>query len=144
MNQNLHTNELDFGYKIRHALDEQANHIPEHTLNKLKQARQNAIQHALQPRVSLLSTLRLASANYGLNFSLNFSLFQRFFLVIPAIALVLSLSGLWQNEQQRHIMDTAEIDAALLADELPLNAYLDHGFSAYLATQAEHAAAYDQ
>jgi hypothetical protein len=29
----------------------------------------------------------------------------------------------------------AELDAAVLADELPLTAYLDHGFNAYLESQ---------
>jgi hypothetical protein len=29
----------------------------------------------------------------------------------------------------------AELDAAVLSDELPLTAYLDHGFNAYLESQ---------
>ena len=44
---------------------------------------------------------------------------------------------MFKYEQQKHISDTADIDAAVLSDELPLSAYLDHGFSAYLARQAE-------
>jgi hypothetical protein len=34
------------------------------------------------------------------------------------------------------VADLAELDAAVLSDELPLSAYLDHGFNAYL-TQSE-------
>ena len=37
------------------------------------------------------------------------------------------------KEQQERIADLAEIDAAVLSDELPLDAYLDHGFNAYLS-----------
>ncbi|CAG9188733.1 hypothetical protein BVI2075_1310016 [Burkholderia vietnamiensis] len=29
--------------------------------------------------------------------------------------------------------ELADIDAAMLSDDLPLNAYLDHGFNAYLS-----------
>jgi hypothetical protein len=41
----------------------------------------------------------------------------------------------YQVEQERRIAEIAELDAAVLSDELPLTAYLDHGFNAYLAQQ---------
>jgi hypothetical protein len=31
----------------------------------------------------------------------------------------------------------AELDAAVLSDELPLSAYLDHGFNAYLENREQ-------
>jgi hypothetical protein len=57
-------------------------------------------------------------------------------MVLPLLALVGGLAGIYQYEQQERIADLAEIDAAVLSDELPLSAYLDHGFNAYL-TQSE-------
>lgn len=37
----------------------------------------------------------------------------------------------WENMQRA--AELADIDAAMLSDNLPLNAYLDHGFNAYLS-----------
>ena len=45
--------------------------------------------------------------------------------------------GVYQYEQKQRIAELAELDAALLSDELPLSAYLDHGFNAYLANRSE-------
>jgi hypothetical protein len=53
-------------------------------------------------------------------------------VTVPLIVLALGLIGIYQVEQERRISDTAELDAAVLADELPLSAYLDHGFNAFL------------
>jgi hypothetical protein len=47
------------------------------------------------------------------------------------------LIGIVQYEKQLRINETADIDAAMLTDELPLSAYADHGFNAYLATREE-------
>jgi hypothetical protein len=54
---------------------------------------------------------------------------------VPLFALVAGLAGVYQHEQKQHIADLAELDAAVLSDELPLTAYLDDGFNAYLASQ---------
>ena len=50
-------------------------------------------------------------------------------------ALLLAL-GYWQYLEQQGA-DLGDIDAALLADDLPVNAYLDHRFDAWLK-RSEH------
>ena len=45
--------------------------------------------------------------------------------------------GIYQAEQQQRISELAELDAAVLSDELPLSAYLDHGFNAYLTKREQ-------
>jgi hypothetical protein len=45
--------------------------------------------------------------------------------------------GVYQYEQQQSIVELAEMDAAVLSDELPLSAYLDQGFGAYLETREQ-------
>ena len=58
-------------------------------------------------------------------------------VALPVVIVFASLVGMYQAEKRQHIVDLAEIDAMVLTDELPLNAYLDHGFNAYLAQQGE-------
>ncbi len=52
--------------------------------------------------------------------------------MLPLFALVggLALIQNWQNRTQ--VTAAAEIDEALLADDLPINAYRDPGFSEFL------------
>jgi len=49
--------------------------------------------------------------------------------VVLLVAGILSYQY-WQAEQQAH--DIEETDAAILASELPIEAYLDEGFQAWL------------
>ena len=53
-------------------------------------------------------------------------------MLLPLIALLLALAGTayWQILQQDDNND--EIDSLLLSDDLPINAYLDKGFDAWL------------
>jgi hypothetical protein len=54
-------------------------------------------------------------------------------LGIGLMAVVLAcVFGIFQVEQQRRIEELADIDSALLSDDLPISAYADHGFNAYL------------
>ncbi len=59
--------------------------------------------------------------------------FGRASLVASAILLVgACLTGLYQFEQDRRIEELADVDSAVLNDDLPISAYADHGFNAYL------------
>jgi hypothetical protein len=58
-------------------------------------------------------------------------------IAAPLLAGALLFVGLYQFEQQQKITETADIDAAVLSDDLPLSAYLDHGFNAYLDSKAQ-------
>ena len=51
--------------------------------------------------------------------------------VVPIAALVLGLMGVAYVHNGGLSSDIADIDAALLTDELPINAYLDTGFDAW-------------
>ena len=52
----------------------------------------------------------------------------------PTVALLVAgLFAIAYFEDQQRNSELADIDAAMLSDDLPLNAYLDHGFNAYLS-----------
>ena len=57
---------------------------------------------------------------------------QRLASVLPLMLLVLGLVTIQHLHEQAEIRAAAEIDAALLADDLPPEAYGDPGFGAYL------------
>ena len=52
--------------------------------------------------------------------------------VAPLIVLVFGLIGIAQWQDESRINDIAEVDAALLTDDVPPDAYADSGFLAFL------------
>ncbi|MDY7574270.1 DUF3619 family protein [Actimicrobium sp. CCI2.3] len=132
----MNTRELNFAYKVRHALNENLDNLPKATTDRLAAARKKALSVKRQdsPLKVFATEHALAGAAAGL-ISKTSPWFNRIGLILPLLALVAGLSGMYQFEKQQRISDTAEIDAAVLSDELPLSAYLDNGFSAYLAKQ---------
>jgi hypothetical protein len=126
----MNHDDIDFAYKVRHALNENLDHLPASTVERLAAARKQAVaRKKAQSPVQVAQ--RLLAGNVGAFFS--FSSLGRAGAIIPLLALVAALSGVYQYEQEQHIAELAELDAAVLSDELPLTAYLDHGFNEYLA-----------
>lgn len=129
----MNTDDINLAYKVRHALNEQLDTLPDATTSRLASARAAALarKKADAPRAS---TVQAGKKSTG------FAMFSssgwgRFAVAVPLFALVAGLSGIYQHEQKQHIAEIAELDAAVLSDELPLTAYLDDGFNAYLASQ---------
>ncbi len=56
-------------------------------------------------------------------------------LVLPALFVVLSVAAIYTWQQNQRLAETEEIDAELLTDDLPIDAYLDRGFEAWLKKQ---------
>jgi hypothetical protein len=52
--------------------------------------------------------------------------------VAPLVVLVFGLIGIAQWQDESRINDIAEVDAALLSDDVPPDAYADSGFLAFL------------
>lgn len=134
----MNTDDLNFAYKVRHALNEKLDELPASTTDRLAQARKMALArkkaHVEQPLSVRVTRTELASAGGGISGLFSpFAWLGRMSMAVPALVLVVGMVGIYQYEQQERIADLAEIDAAVLSDELPLDAYLDHGFNAYLS-----------
>lgn len=123
MNDNLR-DEQQFAYKVRHHLDHSTESLDALTLNKLMVARQKALAGK---RVAVAG-LSLA----GVGHIVNDVLMPQARTLMALLALAVGVVGTyyWNNFQQAD--ENEEIDSALLADDLPINAYLDHGFHAWL------------
>jgi hypothetical protein len=130
--------ELNFAYKVRHALNEQLDILPASTVERLASARKIALSRKKSDAPMRVAVTQKALAGHVGNFGNEpLSWLGRIGLAIPAVVLVVGLIGIVQYEKQLRINETADIDAAMLTDELPLSAYADHGFNAYLATREE-------
>ncbi|MDB5790271.1 MAG: hypothetical protein JWQ80_295 [Massilia sp.] len=129
----MNTDDINLAYKLRHALNEHLDALPASTTERLAAARALALarKKADAPAGARQAVRRL----FGVRFHLSGAGLGRLGVAIPLLALVFGLGGLYQYDQQQRIAELAELDAAVLADELPLTAYLDHGFNAYLESQ---------
>jgi hypothetical protein len=130
--------ELNFAYKVRHALNESADNLPASTIERLSSARKIALSRK-KPESRLRAFVpRFAFAGEtGRLFDAPSAWLGRMGLAIPIVVVALGLASIYHYEQQRRINDLADIDAAVLSDDLPLSAYLDHGFNGYLANRGE-------
>jgi len=101
-------------------------------LERLALSRKLALRAQRSARPALAALRRPAFAGSG--GTLSFPQGRgRAGLGIGLMAVVLAcLFGIFQVEQQRRIEELADIDSALLSDDLPISAYADHGFNAYL------------
>ena len=125
--------DIEFAYKVRRALNESAENIPESTLNRLSNARKIAISRKKQENaVAVFVPKGILAGNSGFSFQGPNSWFGKLGVALPMLVLIVGLFGIYEYEQKQRINDLAEIDAAVLVDELPPDAYLDTGFSAYL------------
>jgi len=124
----MNTDDINLAYKIRHALNEQLDTLPASTVDRLAAARAAALARK-KPDAARAGGWR------GLAAWLGGPALPRIAVVAPILALVIGMGGVYQHQEQQQLAELAEIDAAVLADELPLTAYLDPGFSAYLESQ---------
>lgn len=125
----MNADDLNFAYKVRHALNERLDHLPPSTTERLASARKMALERK-KPHAPAQLAQRQLAGNIGAFFSFNF--LGRMSVVVPLLALVAGLAGIYQFEERKRIAEMAELDAAVLSDELPLTAYLDQGFKSYL------------
>lgn len=116
--------ELQFAHKIRHVLYEGTDTLDAKIAVRLHQARTAALGRQRQP-VALLS---LAGIGHVTADFFRSSLAP----TVLAFALVIGAAGALYVNDMVQDTETEEIDSALLSDELPINAYLDDGFQAWV------------
>ena len=126
-----------FACKVRRALNERLDMLPTSTVNHLASARNIAISRKKNDTPIRVLATRRALAGLAGNFGDAPLSWMGIGLAIAVVVLVGGLVGIFQFERQQHITEMAVIDAALLTDDLPLIAYTDRGFNAYLVRRTE-------
>jgi hypothetical protein len=119
-------NEPQFGNKVRQILNE-GTQLDTNVLGRLRLAREQALRRQRVARpVRGLAWAQGLVGNFG-----GFTGFS-FHFVLPMVVLVGGLVAINSWQQKLRVAEVEEIDALLLADDLPLDAYLDKGFEAWL------------
>ncbi|AOJ02428.1 MULTISPECIES: DUF3619 family protein [Burkholderia] len=129
--------ETDFAFKVRRALDERATALPAATTERLAAARRAALARK-KPDAAIVLVPALAGNAGTLELRPSAeprrkSLARRLIRAWPLALLLAGLVGIAYWEDMQRTAELADIDAAMLSDNLPLTAYLDHGFNAYLS-----------
>lgn len=122
-------NEPQFGNRIRHLLNQGAPLDPSIS-RRLRAARELALSRQKSESAQGLVWAGGLLARLGGLGGVSLR------LVVPLIALAISLAAVYTWEQKQRAAEIEELDALVLTDELPIDAYLDRGFEAWLKKRA--------
>ncbi len=124
-------NEKLFGYRIKQSLNRGLD-FDAKTLASLKSMRFQALEkHDTANRLWVLSPAgRITGQVWG-----PWDIAKQFFL--PILILVVGLTAVNHWYQTQIQQEIVEIDAQVLTGDLPLDAYLDRGFAAWLKQSSE-------
>jgi hypothetical protein len=138
MNTNQLTTPQDrFGRRVAARLSVGTAELPYDVSERLRAARTQAL--AKRKRVVGLRTASTVSPSGGaaaLTADEGLTWWQRVASVLPIIALAAGLVVIHTIQNERRANEVAEVDAALLTDDLPPSAYADPGFIQFLQQTA--------
>ena len=117
-------NEKEFGEKLKPWLERGAASLGEMQAVKLKAARLRAMDAYREP----VRLLGLVAVNPATAQAIHYGIVQRVLLFLPLLALLAVLAVRSLNDE----VDLGELDAQLLTQELPPDAFLDKEFRAWL------------
>ena len=121
-------NEQELARKIVHHLEAGLGTIKQGTAYQLQSARQAALDHYREAPQPLFGLAWAGEVAFRVTHNRYFN--ARNLLALALLVLSLVAVTYWQLVVQAN--DIAEIDASLLTDDLPINAYLDNNFEAWL------------
>lgn len=122
-------NEHEVGKKIAGYLDRDSSNPGQQALQRLQAVRQLALSRYTVNPAQRLSTSGWA-ANSG--YLSRFGVFRGYQFWVPVLALVIALTALLTWQVQQHAAEQTEIDAALLAGDLPVDAYINNDFNQWV------------
>ena len=135
------TLEARFGMRMSARLSEGTERLPHDVAERLRHARQVALSHR-----QTASSVQLNAAANGVSSAATLSFggggkgkpwWTSLTALVPLAALLLGLGLIERFHMQEQIAAAAEVDAALLSDDLPPAAYSDPGFVEFLRTSRE-------
>jgi Protein of unknown function (DUF3619) len=134
------TEDKEFANKLTAYLDRSAANLKAGTAYKLQLARQAALARLALPQraTAMRLTPALAGAGAGTNTAGGSPGFRTGFKLWLGILLIVAAGfGYQQWQAYQQLTDLEETDAAILASDLPIDAYLDRGFQNWLKSIAD-------
>lgn len=130
-------NEQLFALAVRQALDESAERLPYRVSHRLASARQAALARlpasAEQPvAASTVVAGRGAAAQATAGAPAPRLGWRLLAMLVPIVVLVAGLYGISQWDAVYTADAIADVDEAVLVDEVPISAYADRGFGVFL------------
>ena len=134
----MNTDDINLAYKIRHALNENLDNLPASTTERLAAARAAALARKKADAAPASPSARHQQRpSFDVRSLFAMPWLARAAVIAPLVAMAAGLVGMYQYEREQQSAELAELDAAVLSDDLPLTAYTDHGFNAYLVQQQQ-------
>lgn len=133
----MNSDDLNFAYKVRHALNENLDHLPASTTDRLARARKVAVSRKKADAAPLRADRPVLAGAISSLLSFNWLGRAGVGVAVPLMLMIAGLATIYQIQEEQRIAEVAELDAGVLSDDLPLHAYLDHGFNAYVIQRAE-------
>ncbi len=123
-----------FGLKTASYLSAGATDLPYDISERLRAARAQAVAVRKIAKVQTAPAVASSGAGSALTWGSDegFSLWSRIGSVLPLIALVVGLLTINSLQTDNFVLELAEVDSALLTDELPPDAFSDPGFVQFL------------
>ena len=132
----LETLQARFALRVASHLNEASRELPHDVTERLKAAREHALERARLARRSEVATQVQTTGSGGAAALLGGGPRSDWWLklasVLPLVALVVGFVLIEHVHTKTQISAAAEIDAALLADDVPPAAYSDPGFVEFL------------
>ena len=140
----LHTEALEARFALRATahLTAQADALPNDISERLRIAREQAIRRARATRVEVAPQVAVSRSGATLTWPGTPSgggsgWWVKLAALLPLVALVAGLMLIQDWHGSNQVSAAAEIDASLLADDLPPSAYSDPGFLEFLKSPQE-------
>ncbi len=122
-----------FALRVTARLSDAANDLPYDISERLRAARAQALGKrkiaVIRAATSVVAPAGATTLTFG---NENFSWWDRVASVIPLLVLAAGLIAINIIQNDEHANELAEVDAALLTDDLPPTAYTDPGFAQFL------------
>lgn len=121
---------LRFAARVAAGLSERATEVPHDVSERLRFAREKAVAQARIARRAAQAPVALGGGTAA--FGGGGAWWQRLASILPLVLLVAGLLLIQERVTLEQVEAAAEIDAVLLADDLPPEAYTDPGFGEFL------------
>ena len=128
--QNLDPVEQEFGKRVTRLLNAQSENLSSDVQARLRDARASAISRA---KAEPVFVAQLQTTHRGFrNSSWNKPIWSFTGWLVPVTVVVLGLIAITEWQEDLRINDIANVDIALLTDDVPPDAFVDNGFMAFL------------